>query len=171
MSNYCGSAGTFMLALSALVFVPVALAVGLAPGFTHWYFLWRARFRAQARVRAVVLAPLAGVLPLLAMQFCVLVIAARDPGCDFTWAAKPGWIEWRAFDIAELVFGGLGGACVLLALVRGVPLAARLAPPPVPRCAGCGYDLTGLKGPVCPECGTGFGGVSLGGDASMRRIV
>lgn len=56
-------------------------------------------------------------------------------------------------------------AVPLVGLLAALPLtcsalAIRMNRPPpepeYPRCTGCGYNLTGLVEPRCPECGRGF---------------
>jgi|GEM_PF-2772652 len=37
---------------------------------------------------------------------------------------------------------------------KGLPKKLRVEAPDIPKCRECGYELTGLTKPTCPECGT-----------------
>ena len=65
------------------------------------------------------------------------------------------------------VLMALAGSAILLALVgwvfrrkcprcQGLGLQGRPEQPP-PKCHRCGYNLTGLSAPRCPECGCAIG--------------
>ncbi|MFN0012625.1 MAG: hypothetical protein ACKVS8_13385 [Phycisphaerales bacterium] len=78
-------------------------------------------------------------------------------------AVLPGAVHYRlswsgSWYIHKVVVSQLLWTAIILA-----PFVWFLLRPALTRgpgmCARCGYDLTGLSGWTCPECGTSFGGV------------
>jgi hypothetical protein len=87
----------------------------------------------------------------------------------------------RWIDIPASVYGGLAGGVVggsTMVMVRWLWrgrcrrfLRQELVARGVPVCLKCGYDLRGLSGPRCPECGRPFDAVESGGEAEAVENV
>lgn len=101
--------------------------------------------------------------PLKCFQATLWMSKHRSPVSD-GWVQLPGWCVgrrsptislpikplWLGFGINSVVLGV--GTGVLMAAPRWTRRRIRMAQG---RCASCGYDLKGLSGGVCPECGEG----------------
>ncbi|MFZ4575217.1 MAG: hypothetical protein ACOYN0_12515 [Phycisphaerales bacterium] len=62
---------------------------------------------------------------------------------------------WTHVRWAVPTFGALGAATCTFALCSGrLGHFATFSPRGPTRCGRCGYALSGLREPVCPECGT-----------------
>ncbi len=61
---------------------------------------------------------------------------------------------WGGFLVDAAAFGLVWGL-----LIVGVRLVGRCVRRARPGCAKCGYDLSGLTGDVCPECGSAVKGM------------
>lgn len=62
--------------------------------------------------------------------------------------------DYRLDAIGQAITSGLLGVYLFTGPMWIVDLAA---PPTQTSCANCGYDVTMLRSPVCPECGTPHG--------------
>ena len=62
------------------------------------------------------------------------------------------WVYWRAPAAIGIGLGWLAAAVVRMLLHRWLP-AWGVARDGRTRCGRCGYHLSGLSKPVCPECG------------------
>ncbi len=153
MAGYLFEAAKIAVAFGAFAIVPVGFLFGGA-GSLHVLLEAHHPRVLLAVLRALMLAPIAAVVPVAGMQFCAMVVEARDPACDFI-RMKPAWIASGVFDLGTLVFGAGAALALVLGLFFGVRDAVRLAPY-TRGCRACGYDLSGLGGGVCPECGSGY---------------
>jgi len=149
---------TLFVALS--LFVPLVCVFMLVAGISH--ARWSLKVQSLARIRACLLAPVACLLPCLAWHACLLIEAAQDPWCSFTWAAKPAWIMWGVFGVGAWILGPAIAAWLVVVAVHGATVAGRLAPSDS-SCRVCGYELAGLSGAVCPECGSEGGVINRTG--------
>ncbi len=79
-------------------------------------------------------------------------VRRHDATLQFSWGLLAFMPMWPGFAVDVLVFG-LGWSVVMVGprWIRG-RIRVRLSR--AGRCATCRYDLSGLSGGVCPECGT-----------------
>jgi hypothetical protein len=142
--------------------------------------LWRSRHpdRVTRRLRFLLLG--AGILELLvalwafwtsSLSFGVRAWLSGYEGCmcedcranhigvdssPFRWTPLPFGYGADREDLA-VRFGWAGVlTCGCALFVRWIPIPRRRE---AFRCSGCGYDLRGLPGPLCPECGNPFRGI------------
>ena len=86
----------------------------------------------------------AGLLSVATVRFSVASRVA--PGGSIGWTIAQG-ASYAATPVFELVVG-------FYLFFGGRRIADLAVPSNRPYCPECGYDLTGTKGSVCPECGT-----------------
>ncbi len=88
----------------------------------------------------------------MSMQIANLWVYSRGAGgggAGFGGPTYPWWQQWLPS------FGGPILQFLLAALIyfRADAIAKRIAPPIGRLCSDCGYDLKGIGGGLCPECG------------------
>lgn len=82
------------------------------------------------------------------MGLCIL----SDPAFRTVrrWQYGLGW----DIPFEEIVIGAAGILVIVCAVsARFIAALRAWQHSPAPQCAACGYDMTGLKGHACPECG------------------
>jgi xanthosine utilization system XapX-like protein len=120
---------------AGMMFLALWLA---APYMVLNWIAHRCRARPPASIAALVCAG-------LTIGFLIFALAPMIGAPPNKWAG-----------LAVMYIGLYQWIGVVLATIA-VPMAwVRSAPHPENRCTSCGYDLRGLRGPRCPECGRAF---------------
>lgn len=106
------------------------------------------------RLRGWAMTPVLAVLPMSVWCVATMIVDVRDPSFGLGVGIKPAWIYSPLFTVLGFKLWPL---FLLIALFVIANKIATLAAHLVPRtfvCPNCAYDLRGLSGRICPECGT-----------------
>lgn len=108
----------------------------------------------EARLRAWVLAPILAVLPMTVWCVASMIVDVRDPSFGLGVGIKPAWIYSPLFTILGFKLWPFFLLFALLVIANRIAARAASLLPGASACSNCAYDLRGLSGSICPECGT-----------------
>jgi hypothetical protein len=86
-----------------------------------------------------------------------LVLArGMSPGWGWERQSEPGLFWWFSVKSDEICIPLWILAALFTSLACGIQALSRYSRRRIGKCVTCGYDLTGLDSPRCPECGNSF---------------
>lgn len=146
----------WMSAISAVVFSACLISIFVVVSVPVLRVLEAKRRQSNAAGLRAIMFGIVPMTPLFVLGgLAGALVDAQSPACDFTWTPKPAWMFWPVWEIVSralrvplvLAFGAIVASMAAIGAARLCPSRTETG------CVTCGYELQGVAGEICPECG------------------